>query len=185
MSERPDDEDLVRRAQAGDESALTVLMQRYQALLIRRAERQLPGFLRPRVSVADVVQEAQILVHERHREFEDRGEGSFRNWLLKIVDLKVKEVLRTHTATAKRALDREVVKRTNVRTAYFVSPAIDRISSFSIIWLRCDSTVLTLMFKMAAISFDCLPSATSCNTSRSRGRRLGCALPWSASILRR
>ena len=65
MSERPDDEDLVRPAQAGDESALTVLMQRYQALLTRHAERQLPGFLRPRVSIADVVQEAQIVVHER------------------------------------------------------------------------------------------------------------------------
>jgi len=121
VSERPDDEDLVRRAQAGDASALTVLMVRYQALLTRHAERQLPDFLRPRVSIADVVQEAQIVVHERNHEFEDRGAGSFRNWLLKIVDLKVKEVLRTHMATAKRAVGREVVKRTNVRTAYFVS----------------------------------------------------------------
>jgi RNA polymerase sigma-70 factor (subfamily 1) len=121
VSEWPDDEDLVRQAQAGDESALTVLMQRYQALLTHHAERQLPDSLRPRVSTADVVQEAQIVAYERHREFEDRGGGSFRNWLLKIVDLKVKEVLRTHMATAKRAQGREVVKRTNVRTAYFVS----------------------------------------------------------------
>ena len=96
-------------------------MQRYQALLTRHAERQLPASLRPRVSTADVVQEAQIVVHERHREFEDRGEGSFRNWLLKIVDLKVKQVLRTHMATAKRAVGREAAKSTNVKTAYFES----------------------------------------------------------------
>lgn len=121
MSERPDDEDLVRQAQAGDHRALTVLMHRYQALLTRHAERQLPASLRPRVSIADVLQEAQVVVHERNHEFEDRGEGAFRNWLLKIVDFKVKEVLRRHLATAKRAVGREVPRSTSVRTAHFVS----------------------------------------------------------------
>ena len=115
------DEDLLRRFQAGDREALGTLLERYTDLLTRHAAGQLPQALRRRVSVADVIQEAGIVAHRRHGDFEDRGEGSFRNWLMRIVDLKVKEAVRAHAGVARRAIGREIPKRTDVRTAHFVS----------------------------------------------------------------
>jgi len=106
MTDLPDEE-LVRRAQAGDDRAFTVLMQRHGEALRRHAERRLPPGLRRRVSVADVLQEARIVAHTRRGDFEDRGDGSFRNWLMRIVDLKVRDAVRDHVGREKRSLARE------------------------------------------------------------------------------
>lgn len=101
------DEDLVRRLQAGDDAAFAALMGRFGPLLARHADRQLPAALRRRISVSDVVQEAAVVAYRRCGDFDDRGDGSFRNWLLRIVDLKVREAVRANAGTSKRALGRE------------------------------------------------------------------------------
>src|SRR5207244_8858288 len=48
-------------------------------------------------------------------------------------------------------------------------PAVFGVSSFFMIRVRWDSTVLALIPRSLAASFVVLPSATSCSTSRSRG----------------
>src|SRR3989442_7626238 len=48
-------------------------------------------------------------------------------------------------------------------------PAVFGVSSFFMIRVRWDSTVLALIPRSLATSFVVLPSATSCSTSRSRG----------------
>jgi len=114
------DGELVRRIQGGDNEAFQTLFDRYLATLEQYAERWLPRRLRRRVSVMDVLQEAQIVALDRSLDFEDRGEGSFRNWLLKIVELKVKETVRRHEASL-RSVSREVTGAARPETGHLRS----------------------------------------------------------------
>jgi RNA polymerase sigma-70 factor (ECF subfamily) len=102
------EEELVRRIREGDESALPALFDRHLETLTRYARAWLPAKLNRKVSVADVLQEARIAALKRRLDFEHRGPGSARNWLLRIVELKVKEAVRAHAGTGRRAVDREI-----------------------------------------------------------------------------
>jgi len=101
---------LIQRARGGDEVAFQALFDEHVSTLRRYARRWLPDHLRRRVSVADVLQEANIAALARCADFEDRGDASFRNWLLKIVEHKVRRAVRTHAETAKRAVGREAAR---------------------------------------------------------------------------
>jgi len=79
----------------------------------------MPAHLRRRLSAADVVQEAHIVALQRALDFEDRGAGSFRNWLLKIVEHKVRQAVRDHLAAGKRSMDREVTRGARRETGAF------------------------------------------------------------------
>ena len=120
---QPAEEELVRRIQAGDESALPVLFDRHLATLERYARSWLPAKLNRKVSVSDVLQEARIVALRRRLDFEHRGPGSARNWLLKIVELKVKEAIRVYTGTEQRAVDREVSRGGRPDTGQFAGRA--------------------------------------------------------------
>ncbi len=120
MSELPEEE-LVRRIQAGDESALPVLFDRHLKTLERYARGWLPAKLSRRVSVADVLQEARIAALKRRLDFEHRGPGSVRNWLLKILELKVREAVRVHAGTRQRTVDREISRGGRPDTGQFAS----------------------------------------------------------------
>ena len=106
----PTDGELIRRFQRGDRDALQELFDRHGALLRQFADRQLPRELRRRVSVADVIQETNLVALEHCEEFEERGAGSFRSWLFRLVELRVKEAVRTHARTARRAVRREAAR---------------------------------------------------------------------------
>lgn len=93
---------MIARARAGDEAAFGELCRREAGHLRARAERLLNPTLRRKVAPSDVLQEAYIVAHERIRDFEDRGEGSFGAWLGRIVDLKAREAVRRFAGTAKR-----------------------------------------------------------------------------------
>jgi DNA-directed RNA polymerase specialized sigma24 family protein len=95
--------DLVARARGGDEEALRALLERHEARIRRRVDRNLPPPLRRRVSVADVVQETWLVAFRRIADFEDRGDGAFEAWLAGIADLKLREVVRRDLLTEKRA----------------------------------------------------------------------------------
>lgn len=101
---------LVDRARAGDGAALRALLERHEAKLRRRLDRSVPPPLRRRVSVADVMQETWIVAFRRIAEFEDRGDGAFEVWLAAIADLKLREAVRHHLLTEKRAGGREVTR---------------------------------------------------------------------------
>jgi RNA polymerase sigma-70 factor (ECF subfamily) len=111
------DEVLLARAREGDESAFNELLERHRDALRRFAETRLPPRLRRRVSVADVLQEASLVAHRRHASFEPRGPDSFRNWLMGIVDRKVREAIRGHEGAARRSLQREVTRAQRAQMA--------------------------------------------------------------------
>jgi len=102
------DEQLLRRGCDGDADAFRALFERHGASVRAHVHRELPAYLRRRLSVADLVQEVWATAVERSAEFEDRGEGAFRAWLRGITRLKLREMLRHHVGVAKRAVGREV-----------------------------------------------------------------------------
>ena len=99
---------LNRRFREGDEDAFRLLCQRSALAFEARARRWISAGLQRRVSIADVVQEASILAFAKREDFEDRGDGAFRRWMLGIIDLKARETIERHCTVAKRAVGREV-----------------------------------------------------------------------------
>jgi len=99
---------LAERFTRGGDAGFREGFERHLPVLRARAARLLPAHLGRKVSVADVVQEVQIVAHRRRAGFTWRGPGSLGAWLLAIVDLKVRETIRHHTGTAKRDVGREV-----------------------------------------------------------------------------
>jgi RNA polymerase sigma-70 factor (ECF subfamily) len=108
--DRQTERELILGFKTGDENALRTLFERYQNDLQARVERLMSRALQRRVSVADVLQEARITAFERRTDFEDRGAGSFRNWLLGIVEMKARRMVRRHTEASMRSIDREVTR---------------------------------------------------------------------------
>ena len=122
MTERDsrDDTDLLARYRAGDGDALWELCRRYETLFTQRIERRIPKSLRRRVSVADVLQEARIAAFESREAFEDREPGSFRRWMLGIVDNKALQIARDHRGVAKRDQRREATRPGRPDTGFLV-----------------------------------------------------------------
>lgn len=108
MNEEPSESDLIGRFRRGDEEAFRVLLDRCATDLEALADRRLAAALRRRVSVADVLQEARIAAYAHRDELEDRGPGSFRNWLLGIVDRRVLRLVKRHTEAARRTIHAEI-----------------------------------------------------------------------------
>jgi len=113
---RASDDDLIARFQCGDRDAFQVLFQRHGATIERFADRMLPARLRRRVSVADVLQDANLAALELCEDFEPRGENSFRNWLLRVVELRIRETIRKHAGAARRDVGREVAREDRAAT---------------------------------------------------------------------
>lgn len=74
--------ELVSRACAGDESALTDLLELHGPRV--RDRLRIPPQWRPVLSDDDVMQQAYIEAFLHIRDFEPRGEGAFGSWLSKI-----------------------------------------------------------------------------------------------------
>ncbi|MHC4932514.1 MAG: sigma-70 family RNA polymerase sigma factor [Planctomycetota bacterium] len=117
------DQDLVLRVRNGDEEAFRVLFDRHLGALRERLGRWLPTRLQRKVSESDVLQEARLVAYQRLSDFIEKGsDGSFRNWLLRIVELKVREAVRKHAQAAKRAVGREVTRGQRPDSAQFPAP---------------------------------------------------------------
>jgi RNA polymerase sigma-70 factor (ECF subfamily) len=114
------DSELVVAARAGDASALRALFERHEPLLRGFLDRRLPPGLRRKVAPEDIQQETWLVVSARLDEFEDRGEGAFRAWLLKIAELKLRESVRAFLGTRKRADVKEVSRGGRPDTAAFM-----------------------------------------------------------------
>jgi RNA polymerase sigma-70 factor (ECF subfamily) len=112
--------DLIARAQAGDEEAFRELFERHTDDVERRMARLMPRAVRRKHSISDVVQETRLTAFGRLRDFEDRGDGSFRRWVLRIAEFKVKAAIQWYAGTAKRAVGREVTRGQRPDTAFAV-----------------------------------------------------------------
>ena len=115
----PSDESLFRRVQQGDDDAFGVVAHRLAAPLRDAVTRRIPRRLTRRVSLADVVQEVHLVALRRRGDFEDRGPGSVRRWLVGIADRVARESLRRHAGTDKRNAYREVTHGRREDTAQF------------------------------------------------------------------
>ena len=78
MNDREIDQELVERAQAGDQKAFERLVEKYQ----RKLGRLLSRFIRDHAEVEDVSQEAFIKAYRALPSF--RGESAFYTWLYRI-----------------------------------------------------------------------------------------------------
>ena len=78
MSEREVDQELVERAQGGDQHAFDLLVSKYQ----RKLGRLLSRFIRDQAEVEDVSQEAFIKAYRALPSF--RGDSAFYTWLYRI-----------------------------------------------------------------------------------------------------
>ena len=76
--------ELVERASAGDEVALTLLLTRSRAGLCRYVAGKTAEHLQARIPADDIVQEAHAEVFRRIVTFENRGPGSFDRWVATI-----------------------------------------------------------------------------------------------------
>jgi RNA polymerase sigma-70 factor (ECF subfamily) len=121
------DAELIRRAQAGDQTAAGALLDRYREALVVFARRRLPLAVQRKASASDVVQDAYLTALARLAEFEDRGDGAFGRWLQQILRFKVREAVRRHAETQRRSVRREVSMRT--RSGSVQIPAHDPTAS--------------------------------------------------------
>jgi RNA polymerase sigma-70 factor (ECF subfamily) len=88
-SERDLDQELVRRAQSGDQRAFELLVVKYQ----RRIARLLSRMIRDPAEIEDVTQEAFIKAYRALPSF--RGESAFYTWLYRIAINTAKNYLST------------------------------------------------------------------------------------------
>ncbi len=113
------DELLIERSLAGDEEAFRELYNRYSQEVLGYIRRRLPGKLRRRVSVADLLQDTYATAFQRLPDYEGPRETSFRHWILQIADFKLKACSRHHLDVAKRAANRELSRQLRPETHAF------------------------------------------------------------------
>jgi len=107
------DEELVRRAKAGEGAAARALFDRHLPDLRAAARKRLPPAARGKLGESDVVQEAYLAAFVDLSRFEDRGDGSFARWLRGILANKIAHEVRRLEA-GKRDARREVRLATGV-----------------------------------------------------------------------
>lgn len=99
LREEPDDAELVRRGQSGDDAALSALVTRHHGAAYRVAL----SLTRNDDTAQDVVQDAFVKAFRALESF--RGDASFRTWLLTITANEARGALRKSGRLRETALD--------------------------------------------------------------------------------
>jgi RNA polymerase sigma-70 factor (ECF subfamily) len=100
--------DLIARARAGDGEAAGLLLEKYRPYLRILAQRQLDHNLAARLDASDLVQQTCLSVLGRLPQFDGRDEAQFIAWLRTVHENNIRDAVREHLRTAKRAAGREV-----------------------------------------------------------------------------
>jgi RNA polymerase sigma-70 factor (ECF subfamily) len=98
---------LVERAQRGDQKASEELFAKSYANILQAVRFRLGPALRARLDTGDIAQSAYLEAYRDLAAFRHRGVGSFRRWLLGIVENKIRRRLEFFKAR-RRDLRREV-----------------------------------------------------------------------------
>ena len=101
-------DDLIRRAAAGDESAMTELFDSHRERLRRMVRLRLDRRLQGRVDPSDVLQDAFVDLVERLPEYASRSGLPFFLWLRLVVGERLLRVHRHHLGAALRDANREI-----------------------------------------------------------------------------
>ena len=88
--------ELVTRARDGELLAWHTLFRQFRSELLRECVGRIPRDLRSRFDPEDVIQSAFLSAFEHIRDFEYRGEGSFRAWLRCILDNALRDGIKHH-----------------------------------------------------------------------------------------
>ena len=89
---------LVRHAKAGDKRSLEALFERYLPRVRQIVALRLRKTLRELDDVEDLVQESLLVIFKNLHAFENRSEGSFRNWVSHCVQSRIVEHYRRRGA---------------------------------------------------------------------------------------
>jgi RNA polymerase sigma-70 factor, ECF subfamily len=103
-----DTNDLLGRAQAGDEAALNELFSRHRARLRRMVEMRLDWRLQARLDASDVLQDAYLQVSQRWQAYFQKPAMPFFLWLRLVVGEQLVLLHRQHLGTKKRDAGREI-----------------------------------------------------------------------------
>jgi RNA polymerase sigma-70 factor, ECF subfamily len=90
----PSEEELVRRAVGGDESALVELLERFGVQVHTEIERSIGRQYRGLLDADDVMQVTYLEAFLRIHRFVPAGVGAFRGWLRRIAENNLKDALR-------------------------------------------------------------------------------------------
>ena len=101
----PTDQELLAEIESGSDLAFDRLMRRYRRLVYRVAY----GYTGERESALDVVQETFLKVHTRRGSF--RGDGSLKNWIVRIAANEAMNWKRSSSRMATSELDESVFTR--------------------------------------------------------------------------
>jgi RNA polymerase sigma-70 factor (ECF subfamily) len=103
-----DSEDLLRRAAAGDETALAALWERHRARLRRMIRLRLDRRLQGRVDPSDILQEAYLDLAARLSDYAREQPMPAYLWLRLVAGQRLMQIHRQHLGTAMRDAGREV-----------------------------------------------------------------------------
>jgi RNA polymerase sigma-70 factor (ECF subfamily) len=98
----------MERVEAGDQRALEELMGRHRAMVRRFVQARLDAGLRARVDASDVVQETQLEVARRMRDYLRRRPMEFQVWLRKTAYENLIRLRRRHLGAERRAAGKEL-----------------------------------------------------------------------------
>jgi RNA polymerase sigma-70 factor (ECF subfamily) len=128
-----EEDDLVRRAVLGDETALAKLFDRYRKRLRQMVRLRLDRRLQGRVDPSDILQEAYLDLAEKLPDYSSkRAEIPFFLWLRLVTGERLLRVHRQHLGTAMRDAGREVsLHRGGLPQASSVSLAAQLLGRFT------------------------------------------------------
>jgi RNA polymerase sigma-70 factor (ECF subfamily) len=123
LGDSSDSQRLLRRAQAGDNSALGKLLERYNGYLTLLARLQIDRRLRGKVDASDLVQETFLEAHRDFSQFRGTTPEEWAGWLRQILATNVANQVRRYLGT--RARDVRLERRLAVELEAS-SQALDR-----------------------------------------------------------
>jgi RNA polymerase sigma-70 factor (ECF subfamily) len=139
-------DDLLRRAQAGDEPALAALFAHYRERLKRLVQLRLDRRLSGRVDASDVLQEAYLEVHKRFPEYARETALPFYLWLRLVTGQKLTDVHRHHLGTQMRDAGQEISlyrgALPQATSASLAAQLLGRITSASQAAIRAEHKIL-------------------------------------------
>jgi RNA polymerase sigma-70 factor (ECF subfamily) len=119
---------LLEKIEAGDSGAFADLLARYHPALRSFVALRLDRRVQSRLDPSDIVQETELEVHRRLKDFLSRRPMPFHVWLRKTAYERLLNLRRHHVASARRSVDRDVSLPAN-SALMLARPFLDRISS--------------------------------------------------------
>lgn len=99
-------DELIERARAGSEEAISELVAHYQSYLEFIGNQEINADVRRKLGTSDVIQEAMLQAHQSIASFSGDSEPQFRHWIRRILLNEVVDACRRFE-TQKREVDRE------------------------------------------------------------------------------